>query len=188
MRLGSPSTGTGGNGGRKRPRFAIIFCPWGERATHRHTFRRNHPSVESLGKGGPSSPGRAGGARVSRTSPDGAAVCEERTPRQHPGGHRNHPRGLPAPGRRDPCGMAGARAVFCDGGADDAAHPGGRGSGPAFAQTGRNSAEGGHRSRSCPLTGHGSLHPRSGRGIDGVFRVGSAPSQGRRVALFRRID
>src|SRR6516165_6200023 len=36
--------------------------------------------------------------------------------------------------------MAGARAVFCDGGADDAAHPGGRGSGPAFAQTRRNSA------------------------------------------------
>src|SRR6516164_7385387 len=84
--------------------------------------------------------------------------------------------------------MAGARAVLCDGCADDAAHPGGRGSGPAFGQTRRNSAEGGHRPRSCPLTGHGQVHPRCGRGIGSVFRGGSAPSQGRRVALFRRID
>ena len=62
-------------------------------------------------------------------------------PREYPPGHRVSPRGLSPPGRRDQRRMAGARAVLCDRGADDAAHPGGRRSRARFAQARRNTAQ-----------------------------------------------
>src|SRR5437867_2597999 len=83
--------------------------------------------------------------------------------------------------------MARARAVFCYGRADDAAHPGGRGSRP-FAEARRHSAQSEHRGNSRLVTGPGTVHPRSGRGLDSALAGGSAPGQGGRVALFRRID
>ena len=48
----------------------------------------------------------------------------------------------PPPGRRDQRRMAGARAVLCHRGPDDAAHPGGRRSRARFAEARRN-----HRSK-----------------------------------------
>ena len=134
VRLCSPSAGTGGSGRQKRPRFWYIFCAHGENGL---SIDARSAEITDLLKAWGSGDEAALDQLAEHVYPELRRMARRYMKNEGQGNTLQatavDPRGLSPPGRRDQCRMAGARAVFCHGGADDAAHPGGRGSRSGFA-------------------------------------------------------